>query len=73
MRPKESTLAKLTDFQICGLTGLLGFFGAIKGYVKEELPAAFLAALNAHCEGKMLEHMWCIGKMRTDKDSLALL
>ena len=73
MRPKESTLAKLTDFQIRGLAGLLGFSGAIKGYVKAELPAAFLAALDAHCEGEMPEHVWRIGKTRTDKDSLASL
>ena len=46
MRPTEDELAKLTDLQIRGLTGLLGFSGLIKGYVKAELPAAFLAALD---------------------------
>ena len=46
MRPTEEQLAKLTDFQIRGLAGLLGFSGLIKGCVKSELPAAFLAALD---------------------------
>ena len=73
MRPKESELAKLTDFQIRGLVGLLGFFGSLKGYIKSELPAVFLAALDDHCEGEMPDHVWRIGKTRTDKDSLVSL
>ena len=51
MRPTEEQLAKLTDHQIRGLAGLLGFSGAIKGYVKAELPAAFLAALDKKSGG----------------------
>ena len=73
MRPKESELAKLTDFQIRGLAGLLGFSGALKGYIKSELPAVFLTALDDHCEGEMPDHVWRIGKTRTDKDSLVSL
>ena len=73
MRPKESELVKLTDFQIRGLVGLLGFSGALKGYIKSELPAVFLAALDDHCEGEMPDHVWRIGKTRTDKDSLVSL
>ena len=71
MRPKKETLEKLTDFQIRGLAGLLGFSGSLKGFVKSELPDAFLAALDEYCEGDMPEHVWRIGKVRTDKDSLA--
>ena len=52
MRPTEEQLAKLTDFQIRGLAGLLGFSGAIKGVVKSELPAAFLAALDKKVGGE---------------------
>ena len=73
MRPKESTLEKLTDFQIRGLAGLLGFSGALKGHVKAELPAVFLAALDAHCEGEVPDHVWKIARTRTEKDSLVLL
>ena len=71
MRPKTETLAKLTDFQIRGLAGLLGFSGSLKGYVKSELPEVFLAALDEFCDGDMPEHVWRIGKTRTEKDSLA--
>ena len=71
MRPKESTLAKLTDYQIRGLAGLLGFTRALKGYVKAELLAVFLATLDEHCEGEILDHMWKIGRTHTEKDSLA--
>ena len=71
MRPKKETLEKLTDFQIRGLAGLLGFSGALKGFVKSELPDVFLAALDKFCEGEMPEYVWRIGKVRTEKDSLA--
>ena len=60
MRPKATTLEKLTDFQIRGLAGLLGFSGDLKGLVKSELPDAFLAALDEHCEGEMPDHVWRI-------------
>ena len=73
MRPKASTLAKLTDYQMHGLTGLLCFTGALKGYVKAKLLAVFLAALDEHCEGEIPEHVWRIGRTRTDKDSLVSL
>ena len=73
MRPKESTLEKLTDFQIRGLARMLGFSSALKGYVKSELLAVFLATLDAHCEGEIPDHVGCIAKTRTDKDSLVSL
>ena len=73
MRPKESTLAKLTDYQIRGLAGLLGFMGALKGLTKFELPAAFLAALDEQCGGEIPDHVWKIGCTRTLKDSMTSL
>ena len=73
MRPKESTLAKLTDYQIRGLAGLLGFTGALKGLTKFELPAAFLAALDERCGGEIPDHIWKIGRTRTLKDSMTSL
>ena len=73
MWPTESTLGKLTDYQIRGLAGLLGFTGSLKGLVKAELPTAFLAALDEYCEGEIPEHVWRIGRTRTDKDSMATL
>ena len=73
MRPTERSLAKLTDHQIRGLAGLLGFTGALTGLVKSELPAAFLAALDDHCDGEIPDHVWKIGRTRTMKDSLTSL
>ena len=54
MRPTEDQLAKLSDWAIRRLAGLLGFSGAIKGYVKAELPTAFLAALDKKCGERSL-------------------
>ena len=73
MRPTEEQLAKLTDFQIRGLAGLLGFSGALKGVVKAELPAAFLAALDKKVGGDIPLHIWRIGRARTTSDSLETL
>ena len=73
MRPTEEQLAKLTDFQIRGLAGLLGFSGLIKGAVKAELPAAFLAALDKKGGGDIPTHIWHIGRERTTADSLESL
>ena len=73
MRPTEDQLAKLTDLAIRGLAGLLGFSGAIKGFVKAELPAAFLAALDKKCGGEIPPHVWRIGRARTTADSLESL
>ena len=73
MRPTEEQLAKLTDFQIRELAGLLGFSGAIKGVVKAELPAAFLAALDKKVGGDIPLHIWHIGRARTTTDSLETL
>ena len=73
MRPKENTLEKLTDYQIRGLASLLGFTRALKGYIKAELPAVFLAALDEHCEGEIPDHVWKIGRIGTKKDALVLM
>ena len=73
MRPTEEQLAQLTDHQIRGLAGLLGFSGLIKGMVKAELPAAFLAALDKKCGGDIPSHIWRIGRERTPADSLESL
>ena len=73
MRPTEEQLAQLTDHQIRGLAGLLGFSGLIKGYVKAELPAAFLAALDKKGGGDIPTHIWRIGRERTPADSLESL
>ena len=73
MRPTEDQLAKLSDWAIRGLAGLLGFSGAIKGCVKAELPAAFLAALDKKCGGEIPPHVWRIGSARTYGDSLESL
>ena len=70
MRPTESMLERLTDYQIRGLAGLLGFTGALRGLVKAELPAAFLAALEKDHDGVIPAHIWKIGSTRTDKDSM---
>ena len=51
----------------------MGFTGSLKGLVKAELPAAFLVALDEYCEGEIPEHVWRIGRTRTDKDSMATL
>ena len=73
MRPKESTLAKLTDYQIRGLAGLLGVTGALKGLAKFELPNAFLVALDDQCGGEIPDRIWKIGCTHTLKDSMTLL
>ena len=63
-------LERLTDYQIRGLAGLLGFTGALRGLVKAELPAAFLAALEKDHDGVIPAHIWKIGSTRTEKDSM---
>ena len=73
MRPTEEQLAQLTDHQIRGLAGLLGFSGLIKGAVKAKLPAAFLAALDKKCGGDVPTHIWRIRRERTPADSLESL
>ena len=73
MRPTEEQLAQLTDHQIRGLAGLLGFSGLIKGAVKAKLPAAFLAALDKKCGGDIPTHIWRIGREQTPADSLESL
>ena len=50
---------------------MLGFTGELKGYVKAELSAVFLAMLDEYCEGKILDHVWKIGHSQTDKESVA--
>ncbi|MCV6575722.1 MAG: hypothetical protein OIF58_08310, partial [Cohaesibacter sp.] len=49
---------------------MLGFTGALRGLVKAELPAAFLAALEKDHDGVIPAHIWKIGSTRTDKDSM---
>ena len=73
MRPTEEQLVQLTDHQIRGLAGLLGFSGLLKGCVKSELPAAFLAALDKKGGGDIPLHIWRIGRARTISDSLETL
>ena len=70
---KENHLREADELQIRGLPGLLGFSGALKGYVKSELPEVFLAAVGEYCEGEMPDYVWWIGKTRADKDSLVSL
>ena len=71
MRPTKVALIKLTDHQIRGLAGLLGFSKDLKQLTKSELPDAFLAALDAHCDGEVPDYVWKIGRARTVNDSMA--
>ena len=57
MRSKESTLAKLTDYEIRGRASPLGFIGALKSYMKVELLAIFLTVLDEHREGEIPDHV----------------
>ena len=40
---------------------------------KAKLPDAFLAAIDAHCDGEVLDYVWKIGRARTVNDSMANL
>lgn len=71
MRPTKVALIKLTDHQIRCLAGLLGFSKTLKQLTKVELLDAFLAALDAHCDGEVPDYVWKIGRARMVNDSLA--
>ena len=71
MRPTKVALIKLTEQQIRSLAGFLGFLKDLKQLTKDDLPDAFLAALDAHCDGEVPDYVLNIGRATTVNDSMA--